>query len=69
MCERVCAHAREREREREEIVWACGMYGGRQKCVHDFGEDLNERALLERSGVDRKMLKGIVKRQDGRIWA
>jgi hypothetical protein len=44
------------------------MYGGQQKCIHDFGEDLNERALLECPGIDRKMLKWIIKGQDGRIW-
>jgi len=36
--------------------------------MHDFGGDLNERAFLECPGIDRKMLKWVIKGQDIRIW-
>jgi hypothetical protein len=35
---------------------ACSMYGGEEKRLQSFGENLKERGLLENKGVDGRII-------------
>ena len=54
----------------DETGEACGMYGGKEKCIQGFGADtMYERGNLEDLGMnERVLLKYILKKYDWKAW-
>ena len=48
---------------------ACSIYGEEERCIPGFGGNLRERALLEDSGMDGKIiLSSIFGKWNGGAW-
>jgi hypothetical protein len=52
--------------KKNEMGWACSMYGGEEICIQDFGGETEEGKPFGRPGLDwRILLKLIFKKWDG----
>jgi len=55
--------------KKNEVGWACSMYGREGICIQDFGGETEEGKPFGRPGLDwRILLKLIFKKWDGMDW-
>jgi hypothetical protein len=51
------------------MIWACSEYGGEERCIQGFVGKPEEKRLLGRSDIDRKIiLKWIFRKWDMGLW-